>query len=126
MSGFQLRLDGAETGLDLVEHELMLIIVQNFGAAPVASALQHLQDRLKPGDPSFRVLIGSTQLGSLRFERVGLVPHGQHHGLQRLDIIGKCGRRVGHAKNLITKRTEMRVLSVPRVTLSQIYPTLSG
>jgi hypothetical protein len=98
MNSFQLRLDGAETGLDLVEHELMLIIVQNFGAPPKASALQHLQDRLKPGDPSFRVVVGSTQLGSLRFESVGLAPHGQNHRLQRFDIIGKSGSRVSHAR----------------------------
>jgi hypothetical protein len=76
----------------------MLIIVQDFGAQSVASALRHLQDRLKPGDPTFRVFIGSTQLGSLRFKSVGLAPHGQHHRLQRLDIMGKSGSRVSHAR----------------------------
>ena len=75
---------------------LMLIVVQNFGPPPIASALQHLQDRLQARNPGFRVFVGDTELGSLRFKGAVLAAHGQNHGPQRLDIIGKCGCGVRH------------------------------
>ena len=102
----QLGVDRRHAGLDLVEHEVDLLIVQPltaqaFRARAVKHAFKRLDDRRQLRNSRIRGGVDqleSRDLGGyaaiLRLHRRTLLDRGQDHRLERINIVGKlCNGR---------------------------------
>jgi len=102
----ELRFDCAEAGLDLFEGELVLIGIEPLRSPPITRPLQRLEQGMQTIDPGFGISFGGPQLRRFRGKGRGfsgqrrrLGARGEHHRLQRLDIVRQHGRTNGHGRN---------------------------
>jgi len=95
----ELRFDCAEARLDLFEGELVLIGIERLRSPPITRPLQRLEQGMQTIDPGFGIGFGGLQLRRFRGQRRRLGARGEHHRLQRLDIVRQHGRTNGHGRN---------------------------
>lgn len=101
----KLALDRREAGLDLLEGEGHLFVVdakaQSLGTGAMLGALQNLQDRCEIGNPLVGTLLHRRQSGDLSFSglhsdffRSLLARHRENHRFQRVNVVRQVVR--GH------------------------------
>jgi hypothetical protein len=97
----QFRPDGRKPGLDLVEDEGLLLLIQRvepelLGAFAVARPLQHPDDRRQSLDALVGRRIARLQVRDLGVGRSRLLRHGEDHRLERIHVIGEICRNRAH------------------------------
>ena len=91
---FELGFDCRQAGLDFVEHEGVLLVVQcraaqALRASAVARPLQHPHDRRQRRNPLVGRLVHHFEMAGACLQQRPLLGHGDDHRLQRINVVGK-------------------------------------
>jgi hypothetical protein len=89
--------DGTQAGLDLLEGEVELIVIELLGRAPETRPLQRFQDGVETRVAGVGVRLRGPQAIRLRLQRLDLGLRGEDQRLQRRDVVGQIagGQRHG-------------------------------
>jgi hypothetical protein len=88
--------------LNLVKDEGALFRIERcvaafFGAASEPGPFQRLEDRGQAPDPFLGACIQGSEIGDFALESIRFPGHGQHHGFERINVVGKLRPYHRHA-----------------------------
>jgi len=128
-------LDVGETGRDLFEDEGILLVVERgdpelFRALAVPGPLEHPEDRGEPRDPLIGRGIGGLKHRNIGFQRIGpgrFLGHGQHHRLERVDVVWKLQiSRVHDPEQSMFRPGFPQDFGIPSHSAAGFYPAVCG